>query len=70
MHILSTQLAVAQKIVPGFENIGFIRGRAKQLTSQVWVWELPDGNVVPATMADSESSCTLAVLKCSVAKGE
>lgn len=61
--MLNTQLAIARNILPQFESIGFVRGKAKQLTPTVWAWERPDGSVVPKTMADTESGCIMQALR-------
>jgi len=60
--MLNAQLEVARKLIPHFDNIGFMRGKAKQLTPSIWVWERPDGTVIPGTMADTENGCTMLAL--------
>jgi hypothetical protein len=60
---MNIALTFATKLLPHFENIGFVRGKAKQLTLDVWVWEMPDGKVIPDTIADTENGCIMKMLR-------
>jgi hypothetical protein len=60
---MNIAMTFATKLLPHFEDIGFVRGKATQFTSSVWLWEMPDGSVVPDTISDTENGCIMKMLR-------